>query len=147
MVDTNKLRGVIAENGKTQADVAEMIGVTPKTFYMRMSKGVFGSDEIQVMIDNLHIQNPMDIFFAKKVTSKVTKLERSSQMVDTNKLRGVIAENGKTQADVAEMIGVTPKTFYMRMSKGVFGSDEIQVMIDNLHIQNPMDIFFAKKVT
>ena len=65
MVDTNKLRGVIAENGKTQADVAEMIGVTPKTFYMRMSKGVFGSDEIQVMIDNLHIQNPMDIFFAK----------------------------------------------------------------------------------
>lgn len=62
MVDTNKLRGVIAENGKTQADVAEMIGVTPKTFYMRMSKGVFGSDEIQVMIDNLHIQNPMDIF-------------------------------------------------------------------------------------
>mgnify|MGYP002238149821 CR=1 FL=1 len=81
-----------------------------------------------------------------KVTSKVTKLERSSKMVDTNKLRGVIAENGKTQADVAEMIGVTPKTFYMRMSKGV-GSDEIQVMIDNLHIQNPMDIFFAKKVT
>lgn len=82
-----------------------------------------------------------------KVTSKVTKLERSSKMVDTNKLRGVIAENGKTQADVAEMIGVTPKTFYMRMSKGVFGSDEIQVMIDNLHIQNPMDIFFAKKAT
>ena len=36
MVDTNKLRGVIAENGKTQADVAEMIGVTPKTFYMRV---------------------------------------------------------------------------------------------------------------
>ena len=68
MVDTNKLRGVIAENGKAQADVAEMIGVTPKTFYKRMSKGVFGSDEIQVMIDNLHIQNPMDIFFAKKVT-------------------------------------------------------------------------------
>ena len=75
MVDTNKLRGVIAENGKTQADVAEMIGVTPKTFYMRMSKGVFGSDEIQVMIDNLHIQNPMDIFFAKKVTEKVTRKE------------------------------------------------------------------------
>lgn len=68
MIDTNKLRGVIAENGKTQADVAEMIGVTPKTFYGRMSKGVFGSDEIQIMIDKLHIKNPMDIFFANKVT-------------------------------------------------------------------------------
>lgn len=68
MVDTNKLRGVIAENGKTQSDVAKMIGITPKTFYTRMDKGVFGSDEIQIMIDKLHIQNPMDIFFAKKVT-------------------------------------------------------------------------------
>ena len=68
MVNAKKLRGIIAENGKTQADVANMIGITPKTFYSRMQKGVFGSDEIQVMIDNLHIQNPMDIFFAKKVT-------------------------------------------------------------------------------
>ena len=49
MVDTRKLRGVIAENGKTQKDVAEMIGITPKTFYERMQRGVFGSDEIQIM--------------------------------------------------------------------------------------------------
>lgn len=68
MIDTNKLRGVIAENGKTQCDVAKMLGMAPKTFYIRMKKGVFGSDEIQIMIDNLNIQNPMDIFFAKKVT-------------------------------------------------------------------------------
>lgn len=40
MVDTNKLRGIIAENGKTQTEVAQMIGVTPKTFYLRMHKGV-----------------------------------------------------------------------------------------------------------
>ena len=68
MVDTNKLRGIIAEDGKTQSDVAKMIGITPKTFYTRMDRGVFGSDEIQIMIDKLHIQNPMDIFFAKEVT-------------------------------------------------------------------------------
>lgn len=68
MVNTNKLRGVIAQNGKTQSDVAKMIGMTPKTFYMRMQKGVFGSDEIQIMIDKLNIDNPMEIFFAKEVT-------------------------------------------------------------------------------
>ena len=62
-------------------------------------------------------------------------------------MRGIIAENKKSQSDVAEMIGVTPKTFYTRMNKGVFGSDEIQIMIENLHIENPMDIFFAKEVT
>lgn len=65
MVNTDELRGVIAKNGKTQSDVAKMLNITPKTFYMRMQKGVFGSDEIQIMIDELHIDNPMDIFFAK----------------------------------------------------------------------------------
>ena len=53
MVNTNKLRGVIAQNGLAQTDVAKMLGITPKTFYDRMSKGVFGSDEIQIMIDRL----------------------------------------------------------------------------------------------
>lgn len=68
MVDTNELRGVIAKNGKTQVDVAKMLDMTPKTFYLRMKKGVFGSDEIQIMIEGLHIDNPMEIFFAKEIT-------------------------------------------------------------------------------
>ena len=66
MVNAKKLRGIIAENGKTQADVANMIGITPKTFYSRMQKGDFRSDEIQIMIDRLNISKPMDIFFAKE---------------------------------------------------------------------------------
>ena len=68
MVNTNELRGVIAKNGKSQTDVAKMLGIAPKTFYSKMQKGVFGSDEIQVMIDELLIENPMEIFFANKVT-------------------------------------------------------------------------------
>lgn len=66
MVNTNELRGVIAKNGLSQTDVAKMLGITPKTFYDRMNKRVFGSDEIQIMIDRLQIDNPMDIFFAKE---------------------------------------------------------------------------------
>lgn len=68
MVRTDELRGIFAKNKKSQTDIAKLIGVTPKTFYIRMKKGVFGSDEIQIMIDELHIENPMDIFFAKEVT-------------------------------------------------------------------------------
>lgn len=63
MVKVDKLRGIIAENKKTQTDVAAMLGMTPKTFYSRMKKGVFGSDEIQIMINELNIDNPMYIFF------------------------------------------------------------------------------------
>ena len=64
MIRTDKLRGIISENGLSQAQVAEMIGVVPKTFYEKMNRGVFGSDEIEIMIRELHIQNPMEIFFA-----------------------------------------------------------------------------------
>lgn len=66
MIKTDDLRGIIAKNGLSQTDVAKMIGVTPKTFYEKMKNGVFGSDEIQIMIDELHIENPMPVFFAKE---------------------------------------------------------------------------------
>ena len=68
MVDTNKLRGCIVANGMTQEEVAKSIGITPKTFCLRMKKKVFGSDEIEKMIEILKIDDPMSIFFAKTVT-------------------------------------------------------------------------------
>lgn len=68
MVNTNKLRGIIAERGLDQKDVAEMIGKSPKTFYEKMKKGKFDSDEIMTMVSNLDIKNPVEIFFANEVT-------------------------------------------------------------------------------
>lgn len=66
MIKTDKLRGIIAERGFSQKEVARMIGITPKTFYEKMKIGVFGSDEIQIMIDKLQISDPAGIFFAVK---------------------------------------------------------------------------------
>lgn len=65
MINVNALKGKIAEKGKTQTDVAKTIGIAPKTFYDKMSKGVFGSNEIEIMIDYLSIEDPMKIFFGK----------------------------------------------------------------------------------
>lgn len=63
MVKTNELRGIIAERGLSQVKVAKLIGVAPKTFYTKMKTGVFGSDEIEIMINQLKIENPLHIFF------------------------------------------------------------------------------------
>ena len=68
MVDTNALKGLIVAKGLTQQDLAFEMGITPKTFYQKMKKGVFGSNEIEAMIAILCIENPMEIFFAKKST-------------------------------------------------------------------------------
>ena len=65
MINVSKLRGKIAEKGYSGADVARMIGKTPKTFYTKMKNGVFNSDEISIMVDRLGIENPEEIFFAK----------------------------------------------------------------------------------
>lgn len=64
MIKTNKLKGLIIENGYTQSDIAKAIGISPKTFYEKMKRGVFTSDEIQIMIKKLGIKNPSPIFFA-----------------------------------------------------------------------------------
>ena len=66
MILTDDLKGIIAKNGYSQSDVASRIGITPKTFYGKMKIGVFGSDEIEIMIDMLNIEDPASIFFAKE---------------------------------------------------------------------------------
>lgn len=72
MINRQKLRGLITERGKTQKEVAKKLGISEKTFYSKMKKGVFGSDEIDAMIEYLNIEDPIPIFFTQYVTSKDT---------------------------------------------------------------------------
>ena len=81
------------------------------------------------------------------VTSKVTKKEGNKHMLDANKLRGVIVEKGYTQKDMADLLGVAPKTFYAKMANSGFGIDEAKILIDHLNIEKPCEIFFASDVT
>ena len=67
MILTNELRGVIASRGLSQSKLAERLGMSPKTFYAKMKKGVFDNTEIEAMIEELEIIDPMKIFFAKNV--------------------------------------------------------------------------------
>jgi hypothetical protein len=48
---------------------------------------------------------------------------------------------------VAKLIGKSPKTFYEKMKRGKFDSDEISKMVTGLNITNPVEIFFASDVT
>ena len=66
------------------------------------------------------------------------------QMFDRNALRAEFVRNGMTQKDIAKMLGISEKTFISRMKKGVFGTDEVEIMVDKLNIKNWQKIFFAK---
>lgn len=65
-MNTAKLKGIIAEQGLSQREVAKAIGMSEKTFYTKMKKGVFGTDEAVAMVELLKINNPADIFLCRK---------------------------------------------------------------------------------
>ena len=69
------------------------------------------------------------------------KLQGGEDMIDTQKLKGIIAEKNTSQRQVAFALGMTEKTFYEKMKIGIFGSDEIDKMIELLEIKNPVSIF------
>lgn len=65
MLDVNALMGEAVKNGYNKGDLANALGMSPKTFRSRLKTGNFGRNEIDVLIGLLHIDNPMDIFFAR----------------------------------------------------------------------------------
>jgi DNA-binding XRE family transcriptional regulator len=74
VINIAKLKGLIAEKGYSQYAVAKKLGVTPKTFYSKMKKGVFSSNEMQAMIEILEIADPAPVFFASKVSYQETNV-------------------------------------------------------------------------
>ncbi len=68
MLNTNLIRAKIVEKGMTQAQVAKEIGMSAKTFSIKMNSGKFGLDEADKMIRLLNIDKPELYFFASKGT-------------------------------------------------------------------------------
>lgn len=66
MVNTDKLRGIFRENGTSIANAAKMIGISEATMHRKLNSGIFGTDEIDKLIDAFNIKNPIDIFFAQR---------------------------------------------------------------------------------
>lgn len=68
MVNANELKAAIVRKGLTQKEVAKQLGMSERTLTNRLSRGIFGSDEIEKLMNILDISNPMPIFFAQPVT-------------------------------------------------------------------------------
>ncbi len=73
MLNPNMLRAKIAENGMTQKEVASRIGMSEKTFSLKIKNGKFGLDEADQLIKLLNIDRPELVFFAQQVTCEATK--------------------------------------------------------------------------
>lgn len=72
MINASKIRGRIVELEMTQQQVAAMIGMSKKTFSIKMKSGKFGLDEADKLIKVLKIDKPEKYFFANEVTCEDT---------------------------------------------------------------------------
>lgn len=70
MINAPKLKGLIAERGYSQQDVASYIGITGKTFYAKMKTGNFYLSEIDKIVEMLGIDNPTPFFFKQLGSDK-----------------------------------------------------------------------------
>lgn len=62
-MNANNLRAEFTRNRKTQREVAKLLGISEKTLISRMRDGDFRLTEVDVLIRELHIEDPMRVFF------------------------------------------------------------------------------------
>ena len=56
-----------------------------------------------------------------------------------------MSEQGKSISDMCEMLNISRSAFYRKCNgKSEFTISEIKKIIDFLHLDSPMEIFFAK---
>lgn len=67
MIKVDELKLLIYKNGLSQRKVAHLMGLSAKTFYAKMKHDIFYINEIQTLIEILHINDPVNIFFADSV--------------------------------------------------------------------------------
>lgn len=63
MIQTERLKAVIADKGMTSQQVAWQLGMSTGCFERKLHHGKFGTAEIQDLVELLDIHNPERVFF------------------------------------------------------------------------------------
>ena len=65
MFNGKKLRAAMVMADKSVKDVCDVLKIKPSTFYRKMERdGDFTREEISILVKELNIEDPAEIFFA-----------------------------------------------------------------------------------
>lgn len=68
MFDSKKLEAAMVEAGVSSQALAKKLGISEATFHRKFAAdGDFRWSEINIIIQECHIDNPLDIFFADEL--------------------------------------------------------------------------------
>lgn len=68
MINENLFKAAYTVKGLTQEQVAKHLGITVNTLRSKVRKGNLEVRHIDMLIDFLDIENPIEIFFVKPIT-------------------------------------------------------------------------------
>ncbi len=92
----------------------------------------------------LHLRKSCVIVFLRKCKKK----GEQGTLFNKLKFKAAVVENGKTIADVAEYLEINESTLYRKINgTSEFNRDEIQNICIFLHLDSPVEIFFAENIT
>lgn len=72
MYSAKELKAQMVRRGFTQERLAKEIGISIKTLNLKIKSGNFKLSEVQAIANALELEDVNPIFFAEKVTLKVT---------------------------------------------------------------------------
>lgn len=68
MFDVRRFKAQLVLKGITSKMLAERLGINESTLYRKINAdGDFSREEINIMIEYLEFENPLDVFFAKEL--------------------------------------------------------------------------------
>lgn len=67
MVNTNKLKGLFAEHGLTQGEVADYLGITAITLRRKLKDSSFDVKQAEKLCQLLDIKDPSTVFFCREM--------------------------------------------------------------------------------
>ena len=69
--------------------------------------------------------------------------KKGGEILNTLKLKGKIAEKGKTQIELAKILNISTQSFNAKLNgRAVFDIEEAKKLIAELQIENIKEIFF-----
>ncbi|MFR7854753.1 MAG: DUF739 domain-containing protein [Acutalibacteraceae bacterium] len=66
MLNVRELKSRMVRAGYNNSTMADALGISTRTFCTRLKTGDFGAKEIEIMIEKLQLEDPIDIFFARQ---------------------------------------------------------------------------------
>lgn len=104
----NNLRFYVERSGKSQKDIAEILGVSTSTFNDWMTGKAYPRiDKIEIMANYFNIAK--SDLIEKKDEKCMSNLENKEVMAEN--IRYYMKRSGKTQAEMAEIVGVSHSSF------------------------------------